>query len=108
MQSVKFTPTLKFSARQPNQLSRNIITVIIHPGVALIVNGVSTAVEVHVVAVVVGVVSVDVDTRVIAVRRGPMTVARTLLKILSGAAGALRVVVATTLQEIAANHFTCG
>jgi len=86
---------------RPNQLRRSIHNfVIVYPGVALIVDGVSTAVEVDVVAVVVGVVPTDVDARVIAVCRRLMPVARALLEILSVAAGALHMVVAAALQKV--------
>jgi len=76
-----------------------------YPGVALIVYGISAAVEVHVVAVViVGVNSADVDTSAIAVHRRPMWITCALMKILSGAAVWWNMVVATTAQEITAKN----
>ena len=80
-----------------------------YPGVALIVYGISAAVEVHVVAVDVGVNSADVDTCDIGVHQRPMRITCALMKILSGAAVSWHMIVAKTFQEITAkNCAACG
>ena len=72
----------------------------IYPAVALVVDGVSAAVEFDVVAVVVRVEAADVVTSSVAVRRRPVRITRALLKVESCAAVAWNVVVAATVHEV--------
>jgi len=86
------------------------LCICIYPAVTLVVYGVPAAVEFHVVAVAARIEAADVNACVVAVRRRAMRITHTLLKIMSGTAVLLFMVVTSAVHEVAAavNCLACG